>query len=66
MGTQGWDLQQRPDEAFVGTGDADHCWPQDVRDNPESSNRSWLPEKNTRAQSRCRAAKAADPKQQHG
>lgn len=31
------DSQQRPDEALVAAGDADHRGPQDVRDDPEPS-----------------------------
>lgn len=42
-------VQERPCNALVGVGDANHCGPQDIRNNPKSSNWSRLPEgKNTK------------------
>lgn len=38
-------VQERPCNALVGVGEADHRGPQDVSDDPKSSNRSRLPER---------------------
>lgn len=42
-------VQERPCNALIGVGDANHCGPQDIRNDPKSSNWSRLPEgKNTK------------------
>jgi len=37
-------VQERPCNTLIGVCDADHCGPQDVRNDPKSSDRSRLPE----------------------
>lgn len=37
-------VQERPCNTLIGVCDTDHCGPQDVRNDPKSSNRSRLPE----------------------